>query len=114
MNILLDQAACKSLCCTICNVRLYVSFAPVENNSMNWVDRAFDYWIRDENVTVVKSAGNTGGSITSPGKAWNLITVGGIDDNESSDWSDDIMAYFSSYIDPTASDREKPEVVGTI
>jgi hypothetical protein len=82
-------------------------------NDVAWLDRAFDYWSRARFRLVVKSAGNTGNSITSPGKAWNVLTVGAADDNNTSVWSDDQMWSDSSYVNPssTSGDREKPEVV---
>ena len=79
------------------------------DNIMRWTDRAFDYWARWEYATIVKSAGNSAGSISSPGKAWNIITVGGSDDADTAAWSDDDMYSASAYDDP--SGREKPEVV---
>lgn len=95
--------------------------APILNNSggfeadanMNWTDRAFDYWTRQRFRMVVKSAGNTGGYLTSPGKAWNLLTVGGIQDNNNGNWADDQMYPSSAYTNPVSAhnDREKPEVV---
>jgi hypothetical protein len=89
------------------------------DNEINWMDRAFDYWGRQQMVTLVVAAGNagnSGGSLGSPAKAWNVISVGGSDDRGTADWSDDRMASFSSYVDPTSGpnghgDREKPEVV---
>jgi len=80
---------------------------------LHWTDRAFDYWTRQRFRLVVKSSGNTGGYITSPGKAWNVLTVGGIDDNNDANWSNDQMRASSAYINPDSShdDREKPEVV---
>ena len=83
------------------------------NNNVNWLDRAVDYWARSGFRAITKSAGNTGGSITTPGKAWNVITVGAFDDNNSADWSDDQMWPLSAYVNPVSphNDREKPEVV---
>lgn len=80
---------------------------------MNWLDRAFDYWARNRFRAIVKSAGNTGGSLTTPGKAWNVITVGATDDNNNADWSDDQMWPDSAFVNPVSphNDREKPEVV---
>lgn len=79
---------------------------------IHWTDRAFDYWTRQRFRLVVKSSGNTGGYITSPGKAWNLITVGGIEDGGDAIWSDQMWAG-SAYTNPVSlnNDREKPEVV---
>lgn len=83
------------------------------DNTVNWLDRAFDYWARNRFRAIVKSAGNTGGSLTTPGKAWNVITVGATDDNNNADWSDDQMWPDSAYVNPVSphNDREKPEVV---
>lgn len=83
------------------------------DNNVNWLDRAVDYWARNNFRAIIKSAGNTGGSITTPGKAWNVITVGAADDNNNADWSDDRMWSDSAYVNPTSphNDREKPEVV---
>lgn len=83
------------------------------DNNVNWLDRAVDYWARNNFITIVKSAGNTGGSITTPGKAWNVITVGAADDNNNADWADDRMWSDSAYVNPISphNDREKPEVV---
>lgn len=58
-----------------------ISYGWEGDNDLHWTDRAFDYWARHEFVLIAKSAGNTGGSITSPGKGWNLLTVGGTDDH---------------------------------
>lgn len=80
---------------------------------IHWTDRAFDYWTRQRFRLVVKPSGNTGGYITSPGKAWNLITVGGIEDGGDATWSNDQMWAGSAYTNPVSlhNDREKPEVV---
>lgn len=87
-----------------------------EDTVLHWNDRAFDYWTRNLSRLVVKSAGNNSSGayhLTSPGKAWNLITVGAIDDNNTSSWADDMMWVDSSYTNPVSphGDREKPEVV---
>ncbi len=90
-----------------------ISYRWEEDNDLHWTDRAFDYWARHEFVLIAKSAGNTGGSITSPGKGWNVFAVGGTDDHNTVKWGDDTMAGFSAYINPASpnGDREKPEVV---
>ncbi len=89
------------------------SFGFEADNNLHWTDRAFDYWARHEFVLIAKSAGNTAGSITSPGKGWNLLTVGGTNDQNNANWSDDIMWASSAYSNPSSpnGDREKPEVV---
>ncbi len=83
------------------------------DDSINWTDRAFDYWARKRSVLLVKAAGNTFGSITSPGKGWNVLTVGATRDSGTTSWSDDQMWGPSAFVNPvsTHNDREKPEVV---
>jgi hypothetical protein len=81
--------------------------------SFHFTDRVVDYWARWEKVTIVKSAGNfsTSGNhnITSPGKGWNVITVGRASDQNTANWSDDVLDGDSAYINP-ATGVEKPEL----
>ena len=86
---------------------------------LEWLDRAFDYTARERQATIIKSAGNHRDEhITPPGKGWNVITVGGINDQDNADWSDDTMYEVlgtdvgSAYLDPNSAngDREKPEI----
>lgn len=90
------------------------------NLAMNAMDRYLDHFVYQHYRTVVKSAGNnapgygTGtGHVTSPGLGWNTLTVGAIDDANTTGWTDDVMAPYSSYKNPvsTNGDRQKPEVV---
>ena len=85
---------------------------------LEWLDRAFDYTARERSTTIIVSAGNHRDRyISSPAKAWNVITVGGIDNHNTVDWNDDTMYIGasndegSSYLDPNPGDRQKPEVV---
>ena len=81
-------------------------------------DRFYDNMVITRFRTVVKSAGNLGsgcsgnGNITSPGLAYNIITVGNFNDAGSVSWTGDSMSGCSSWRDPisTNGDREKPEV----
>jgi len=82
-------------------------------------DRFYDDLVINRFRTVVKSAGNEAGpcnsgtgNVTSPGLAYNVITVGNFDDRNTVAWSDDTMDSCSSWKDPTSThgDREKPEV----
>ena len=83
-----------------------------------FLDRSFDHMVWSGLRSIVKSAGNQappcGASsiITSPGRAYNVVTVGNADDRNSLDPADDIMGPCSSFVDPTSTngDREKPEV----
>jgi hypothetical protein len=99
-----------------------MSYGFICNSSRNLtnVDWAFDYYARTYNKLIVKSAGNnracsfgTENIITSPGRGWNVFTVGSYSDEETADWSDDRMAYreVSNHVNPTPGVREKPEVV---
>jgi hypothetical protein len=82
-------------------------------------DRFYDDMVINRYRTIVKSAGNEAGpcnsgtgNVTSPGLAYNVITVGNFNDMNTSGWSNDIMHGCSSYVDPSSThgDREKPEV----
>lgn len=75
----------------------------------NYIDRAFDYLARASFSTIVVAAGNSGSYIASPGKAWNVLTVGAYDDHDNTVWSNDTMYANSSYINPSSpfSDHEK-------
>jgi hypothetical protein len=67
----------------------------------------------EEGIVVVQAAGNSGpGSetIISPGNAFNIITVGAIDDSNTADIADDTLASWSSR-GPTGDGRPKPDVV---
>lgn len=90
-----------------------ISYVWETDNDLHWTDRAFDYWARTEFAFIAQAAGNTGSSLGSPAKGWNVFTVGGTDDHNTVEWGDDTMAGFSAYINPSSlnGDREKPEVV---
>jgi subtilisin family serine protease len=86
-------------------------------------DKYFDWVVWNKRRTVTISAGNVrprcshNHNVSSPGKAYNVITVGAKDDQNTaateSDTKDDQFSDFSCYVDPeTASEnRLKPEVV---
>lgn len=83
------------------------------STAMSAHTRFADSVIFNNNVTLVKSAGNTGNMqdhwVTSPGNAYNIITVGNLDDNGTVRWNDDSIRASSSYGLATA--RMKPELV---
>ena len=96
--------------------------ADVINNSwgsdnetgLNEHARHLDYiWRYGCNIVTV-SAGNDGpsGVVGNPGRAYNVITVGAYDDQGTVTWADDVMASYSSFIDP-GTGAEKPEVVAS-
>jgi hypothetical protein len=78
-------------------------------------DWAFDYRVRTGLDTIVAGVGNSAGPLCSPSKAYNVISVGGSDNLESSGWTDDQMYADSNFDDPYSPspphDREEPEVV---
>jgi hypothetical protein len=74
-------------------------------------DRDWDNFTYDTGVLVTKSAGNNGdtahggtGTIGSPGKGLNILTVGNYDDATNSIW------VTSSFADPTNTRNRKPEI----
>lgn len=84
-------------------------------------DKFYDNLVINRFRTVVKSAGNRGttgctagtdGNVTSPGLAYNVVTVGNFNDKNTVSWTGDTMDPCSSWRDPTSAhnDREKPEV----
>ncbi len=91
-----------------------------KSDNMEWIDRVFDYYARQYDITMIASAGNQefGNHIGSPGKGYNVLTVGGMNDSRTIAWYDDSIAGFSSWENPKTSsgvngDREKPEVVAS-
>jgi hypothetical protein len=80
-----------------------------DDNTLHFTDRAYDYWVKNRNFTAVIAAGNTSNNVTSPAKAYNVIAVGNVDDNNTVSWSDDVMRGTSSHVNPNTG-VEKPEV----
>lgn len=90
------------------------------------LDRFYDRMVINRYRTIVVAAGNeaagtqpdgtpcpsTSGNVLSPGLAYNVITVGNFNDQNTPVWPDDAVGPCSSWRDPTSShgDREKPEV----
>lgn len=94
------------------------NYVDVLNLSFGNSDPPLDFWSRyfDHMVwhhrRMVVAAGNEGEpppSMGNPDSAYNVLTVGGFDDHDNSNWSDDTMSDFSSYTGPGS--RDKPEVV---
>ncbi len=69
-----------------------------------------DHIALNHSVHFVKSAGNSSGNITSPGMAYNIITVGNLNDKGTSTQSDDVIADDSSYIEANGY-ANKPDIV---
>ena len=78
-----------------------------------YLDRYFDYTIRNFGVMMFKSTGNQGNSstpyTTTPGNGYNSTNSGSYNDSNDARWANDAMASYSSYWDP-AEGHEKPEL----
>ncbi len=88
------------------------SFGLDSTTSFTWSDIYYDFISANSRVLITKSAGNEGtatGNVTSPGKGFNVLTVGNIHGGTSAAWTDDAMHATSSYVD-SVSGGEKPEV----
>jgi len=88
------------------------------SREMQAEDRVLDYLVRYRDPTVVVGSGNAGSNknVSSPGKAYNVITVGGLDDHNDPYWHNDSMWADSCYVDPYVDDdpphtHAKPDVV---
>jgi hypothetical protein len=104
------------------NVINYSAGSGDNSTAMGDKDRYVDYVVRTRSVTFVTIAGNIGTreqcfspgyNVSTPGKGWNVITVGSYDDNGDASNSNDIISNFSCYGDPSSpnGDREEPDVV---
>ncbi len=89
-----------------------------EDDDMHELDRVYDYFARYVWLSMPTGAGNmeAGNHTGTPGKAYNVITVGAFDDHNDPSWAHDSMRTSSAYRNPktddgTYGDREKPEVV---
>jgi hypothetical protein len=85
------------------------------DTSLNAGDWYFDNLQVMTNASIVFAASNEGlrsGWVMSPGRGYNVITVGNYDDKNTKTWDDDGMSPSSSWVNPasTSGDREKPEV----
>lgn len=91
-------------------------------DGMKVLDRFYDKFVRVERTSITACAGNYPDELVwSPGKGYNVITVGGIFDQNNGDWRDDAIwfedahwgsAYLNPQTDPDINRRlEKPEVV---
>jgi Subtilase family len=74
-----------------------------------------DHAVRTYNMHAAAAAGNRPAGhcpsnyVQSPGTGWNVVTVGGIDDNNSSGWGDDSVWNGTCYLDPNGG-TFKPEI----
>jgi subtilisin family serine protease len=98
-----------------------LSFGRYTDRLPDYQSLYYDSMVRNRRRSVIVAAGNRGtagceqgtnGVVTSPGTAYNVITVGNFDDKNSPSWADDGMDPCSSWKNPVSlnGDREKPEV----
>jgi hypothetical protein len=80
---------------------------------IEFLDRFFDFTIRNFSVMMFKSNGNQGQTstpyATTPGNGYNMTCSGAYSDNDDVAWAGDAMAASSSYWNPVEG-HEKPEV----
>ena len=97
---------------------LNLSWGGRRNRVVGSLERFYDNMVINRWITVVAAAGNEGsgcggnGQILTPAMAYNIISVGNFNDQNSQTWNGDAMSSCSSWWDPisTRNDREKPEV----
>jgi hypothetical protein len=83
-----------------------------QKGQIQFLDRYFDYIIRNFAVMLFKSAGNQGtgdAKITTPGCGYNMTASGNATDNNDWDWNGDAMSSSSSWVNPLEG-HDKPEV----
>lgn len=107
-------------------INISMSLYPLNDHSSPAIlveDRIVDYYVRYFFDTVVVAAGNNprvdGGppapNVASPGKGWNSISVGNVNDRNSAHWASlasgtqDVVYATSSYINPSTG-AEKPDL----
>ncbi|MAG57968.1 MAG: hypothetical protein CMJ83_16915 [Planctomycetes bacterium] len=94
----------------ISNLSFYVGDGGT--NQPTFFDRYFEYHSRYYLDSYVVAAGNTGNThtrVTSPARAWNVISVGSHSDGGNGNWTGDVMASSSGWLDPSTG-VEKPNL----
>ncbi|MFK7887815.1 MAG: S8 family serine peptidase [Gammaproteobacteria bacterium] len=94
------------------NHSLGYGVANVDDYNAN--DSFYDAYIQTYDISVAKSAGNSGWSntaptITHPAPAYNLLAVANMDDRDTMSRADDVRSSSSS-VGPTVSGRRKPDI----
>ncbi len=89
-----------------------MSFGWTREGDMYWgVERWIDHVAVQHQVTIVKSSGNDGTSsnISAPGLAYNIITVGGINDKNTTNKNDDVLYTASASANGGTAGCAKPD-----
>lgn len=84
--------------------------AAVPNATVSSFDKYLDYVVRTNARTICIAAGNSGGFAGDPGAGYNAIAVGSFNDLRSPLWGGEVMAPFSSWMNPSTG-VETPQVV---
>lgn len=79
------------------------------SSTYDYQDKAVDDLSYNHGITIVKSAGNNGSYVTSPGHGLNIITVGNYDDHNNTPSLFEIRSN-SSYLRATDTGNVKPEL----
>lgn len=96
----------------VINMSSRVDYRP--SNVYTATEKWIDHISNIHGVSFVSAAGNEGdsnGKVANPAMAYNSITVGAIDDMASTDKTDDVFAYYSSYLNFGDNGCAKPDVV---
>lgn len=93
-----------------------ISMSTNASRDMQWEDRVLDHLVRYRDPTVVVATTDYDVNISSPAKAYNVITVGAFEDRDDAYWHNDSMYASSSYVNPYVDDdpsytHQKPDVV---
>jgi serine protease AprX len=86
------------------------------NTSSGWTDilEAMDLYSLQNSLLMINSAGNDGtcdgNSLGFQAMSYNVLTVGALNDNDTTSRADDEWVYFSS-VGPTRDGRKKPDII---
>lgn len=76
-------------------------------------ERWLDHIANDHSIHFVTSSGNSGTAVTIPGMAYNVLTVGAVDEKGNTDPNDDIVYGNSSYMEYYSENREGERIYPT-
>lgn len=119
----IDQLQARSTAAAAWGAQIFnLSFGGDSSGKVEGLARFYDDMVINRRRTIVVAGGNygapdctqgTSGNVATPALAYNVISVGSFDDQNTRNWGDDKMYRCSSWRNPisTHSDRQKPEVV---
>lgn len=98
-------------------INMSAGIAGISNSGeYTYIEKWLDHIAINHSVHFVKSAGNTGNYVSAPGLAYNIITVGNLNDNNSDQYSiSQVLRSSSAYMEATTNSNciptNKPELV---